>query len=163
MSKVPLYSIRRRRFWRRCRRLSSTSPGSRTSCLVKGRGFRGQAPANVCERARAGAGRFRVWRPGFRGLGFIEGSGEGKGNSNCHGARPVHLIITMIKWIRPSRLSLKNSLWWGGEGRRLPTASDTRSMAVGLIACGTHTSLASIPEATTTSQKCEAVPRSARI
>jgi len=24
----------------------------------------------------------------------------GKGNSNPHGARPVHLIITMIKWIR---------------------------------------------------------------
>jgi len=30
----------------------------------------------------------------------------GKGN----GARPVHLIITMIKWIRTSRLSIKNSL-----------------------------------------------------
>jgi len=24
----------------------------------------------------------------------------GKGNSNTHGARPVHLIITMMKWIR---------------------------------------------------------------
>ena len=34
----------------------------------------------------------------------------GKGNSNCHGARPVHLIITMIKWFRTSRLSIKNSL-----------------------------------------------------
>ena len=34
----------------------------------------------------------------------------GKGNSNSHGARPVHLIITMIKWIRTSRLSVKNSL-----------------------------------------------------
>jgi len=33
----------------------------------------------------------------------------GKGNSNSHGARPVHLIITMIKWIRTSRLSIKNS------------------------------------------------------
>ena len=31
----------------------------------------------------------------------------GKGNSNSHGARPVHLIITMIKWIRTSRLSIK--------------------------------------------------------
>jgi len=30
----------------------------------------------------------------------------GKGNSNSHGARPVHLIIT----IRASRLSMKNSL-----------------------------------------------------
>ena len=27
------------------------------------------------------------------------------------GARPVHLIITMIKWIRTSRLSIKNSLY----------------------------------------------------
>ena len=34
----------------------------------------------------------------------------GKGNSNSHGARPVHLIIKMIKWIRTSRLSIKNSL-----------------------------------------------------
>ena len=32
------------------------------------------------------------------------------GNSNTHGARLVHLIITMIKWIRASRLSIKNSL-----------------------------------------------------
>ena len=31
-------------------------------------------------------------------------------NSNSHGARPVHLIITMIKWIRTSRLSIKNAL-----------------------------------------------------
>ena len=53
----------------------------------------------------------------------------GKGNSNSHGTRPVHLIITMIKWIRTSRLSIKKSLsrrsslasciagfeGWGGE------------------------------------------------
>ena len=32
----------------------------------------------------------------------------GKGNSNSHGARPVHLIITMIKWFGTSRLSIKN-------------------------------------------------------
>jgi len=36
---------------------------------------------------------------------------HGKGNSNSHGARPVHLIITMIKWIRTSSLSIKNSLF----------------------------------------------------
>ena len=34
----------------------------------------------------------------------------GKGNPNSHGARPVHLIITMIKWIWTSRLSTNNSL-----------------------------------------------------
>ena len=27
-----------------------------------------------------------------------------------HGARPVHLILTMVKWIRTGRLSIKNSL-----------------------------------------------------
>jgi len=34
----------------------------------------------------------------------------GKGNSNSRAARQVHLIISMIKWIRTSRLSIKNSL-----------------------------------------------------
>ena len=31
-------------------------------------------------------------------------------NSNSHGARPVHLVITMITWIQTSRLSIKKSL-----------------------------------------------------
>ena len=35
----------------------------------------------------------------------------GKENSNSHGARPIHLIITMIKWIRTSRSSKKLSLY----------------------------------------------------
>ena len=34
----------------------------------------------------------------------------GKGNSNSHSARPVHLIITMIKWIRTSEVFIKNLL-----------------------------------------------------
>ena len=34
----------------------------------------------------------------------------GEVNSNSHGARPVHQIISLIKWIRVSRLSIKNSL-----------------------------------------------------
>ena len=34
----------------------------------------------------------------------------GKGNSNSHGAKPVHAIISMIKWIRTSRLSMNHSL-----------------------------------------------------
>jgi len=41
---------------------------------------------------------------------------SGKGNSNSHGARPVHLIIAMIKWIRTSRLSIKNSLSAQAQG-----------------------------------------------
>jgi len=52
----------------------------------------------------------------------------GKGNSNSHGARPVHPIITKIKWIRTRRLSIKNSLYTcalGGEvsGRRQPASA----------------------------------------
>ena len=35
---------------------------------------------------------------------------EGVSYVNSHGARLVHLITTMIKWIRTSRLSIKNSL-----------------------------------------------------
>ena len=34
----------------------------------------------------------------------------GKENSNSHGARLVHLIITSIYWIRTIRLSIKSSL-----------------------------------------------------
>jgi len=34
-----------------------------------------------------------------------------KGNSNSHGATPVHQLISMIKWIRTSRLSIKNSIF----------------------------------------------------
>ena len=52
-----------------------------------------------------------------------------KGNSNSHGARPVHLIITMKKWIRTSRFSIKNSLsgtyWWRGRRGGTPSAPET--------------------------------------
>ena len=41
----------------------------------------------------------------------------GKGNSNSHGARPVHLISTMIKWIRTSRLSIKKTRSATAAGR----------------------------------------------
>ena len=44
----------------------------------------------------------------------------GKGNSNSHGARPVRPIITMIKWIRTSRLPVKKNflspIWGDGVG-----------------------------------------------
>ena len=36
-----------------------------------------------------------------------------KGNSDSNSARPVHLIITMIKRIRTRRLSIKKSLYAG--------------------------------------------------
>ena len=46
----------------------------------------------------------------------------GKGNSNFHGATPVHSMISMIQWIRTGRLSIKNSLYAGDEdfGPRRP-------------------------------------------
>ena len=67
-------------------------------------------------------------------MGYIQGNGKdafvdgvtaanrkveirlpGKGNSNFDGARPAHQIITMIKWIRTSRLSIKKSPSYRGE------------------------------------------------
>ena len=50
------------------------------------------------------------------GLGFsrkVDARLPGKGNSNSRGARPVHLTIMMIKWIRNSRLLIKNSFFLG--------------------------------------------------
>ena len=35
----------------------------------------------------------------------------GQGNSNLHGARLVHLIITMMRWFRTRRLSSKECLF----------------------------------------------------
>ena len=43
-------------------------------------------------------------------LGEVDVRLPGKVDSNSHGARPVHLIITIIKWTRTSRLSINNSL-----------------------------------------------------
>ena len=45
-----------------------------------------------------------------------------KWNSNSHGARPVHQIITMIKWIRTSKLSAKNCLSWAQNKDETPKA-----------------------------------------
>ena len=42
-------------------------------------------------------------------------------DQNCHGARPVHLIIMMIKWIRTSRLSIQKSLSGGLLATQAPS------------------------------------------
>ena len=39
----------------------------------------------------------------FRAGVYLDVRLPGEGNPNSFGARPVHLIITMIKWIRTSR------------------------------------------------------------
>jgi len=51
-----------------------------------------------------------VVTPDIDGFRKVDVRPPGKGNSNSHGARPVHLIITMIKAIRTSRLSIKKTL-----------------------------------------------------
>ena len=56
----------------------------------------------------------------------------GKGNSNSHGARPVHLIITIMKWIWTSRLSIKNSL----SDSHLANPPLSRRRGRGLVAGG---------------------------
>jgi len=55
-------------------------------------------------------GRDSAMRKGVRAYRKVDVRLPGKNNSNSHGARPVHLVISMIKWIRTSRLSIKNSL-----------------------------------------------------
>jgi len=50
----------------------------------------------------------------------------GKGNSNPHSARPVHLIITMMKWIRTNTLSTKISLSLYPEPNPKPARSVSR-------------------------------------
>ena len=48
-----------------------------------------------------------------------------KRKSKSRGARPVHKIISIIRWIRTSRLSIKNSLveaWGTPRERALPKA-----------------------------------------
>ena len=44
------------------------------------------------------------------------------GGENSHGARPVHQIIALIKWIRTSRLSIKISV--SLQGQQLASRSD---------------------------------------
>jgi len=71
----------------------------------------------------------QVWRgAGDLGHGKVDIRLPGKGNSNSHGARPVHRIITMIKWFRNSRLSIKNSLSGAREVGFLPHLLLRRSL-----------------------------------
>ena len=78
---------------------------------VSGFGFRVSGFKFLGFRLRASGFRasgFRVSDFGFRVSGF--GLPGLDGNANSHGARPVHRIITMPKWIRSGRLSIQNSL-----------------------------------------------------
>ena len=70
--------------------------------MVKGR------PAVPAPESRVRGFGVRVCR--CRGSRKVDVRLPGKGNSNFHGARPVHLIITMIEWIENSRLSMNDCL-----------------------------------------------------
>jgi len=59
-------------------------------------------------------------RGAWRGTRKVDARLPGKRNSNSHEARPVHQIITMIKWIRTSRLSITLR---GGTSRTSPAPS----------------------------------------
>ena len=68
---------------------------------VQGSGFGvGRVPGSRCRLSMRGGGRTRK----------VDIRLPGKGNSNSHGARPVHQIFSMMKWIQTNRLSPKNSL-----------------------------------------------------
>ena len=69
---------------------------------------------------------------------------QSESERNRDGARPVPLIITMIKWIRTSRLSMKNSLFENGEADpesvyRTLALSLSRSLSLSLSLTHTHT------------------------
>ena len=71
------------------------------TCRRWGLVFRGQLESRSWSLALGH--QFGSGCPPREAQGYLE-----KGNS--HGTRPVHLIITMIEWIRTSRLTMKNSL-----------------------------------------------------
>ena len=64
-----------------------------------------------CRAKEVGRVEPHVWRGVREGFRKVDVRLPGKGNPNSHGARPVHLIITIVKCIRTSRLSIKNSLY----------------------------------------------------
>ena len=72
-------------------------------------GWQTNGPSNSRQCAGGPSTRHpgRVWE-GPRKVGVRR---TGIANSTSHGARPVHLIISMIKWIRTSRLTIQNSLY----------------------------------------------------
>ena len=63
-----------------------------------------------------------------------------KGNSNCHSTRPVHQIISKMKWIRTSRLSIKTSLSHSATRSICKDDShDGKTLDMDLLPCGNPT------------------------
>ena len=57
----------------------------------------------------------------------VDVSSPGKGNSNFHGSRLVHQIVSMMKWTRSSRLSIQNSLPFLCAWKRTEEDSEVRN------------------------------------
>ena len=84
----------------------------------------------------------------------------GQRNANSHGARPVHQIISMITWIRTSKLSIKIS-FSAGDHPVVGAARLGRRIFHGHVLPGPRNS--SLEYKSTTSQKFKVVPRRARM
>jgi len=74
---------------------------------------RAGGPEGICTQVSTFQGKVNFART-------VDISLPGKGNSNSNGTRPVHQIISMITWIRTSRLSTKNSLDFASLGTAYP-------------------------------------------
>ena len=81
--------------------------------------------SNFSKEAAANA---QVLPLGVWGLRKVDIRLPGKRNPNSHSARPVHQIISMMKWIRTSGLAVKNSLssflGFGVWGLGYPSSGD---------------------------------------
>ena len=107
----------RARIWPRLshtRHIRSTATPQARDVVWRCRWVCGRRGPSEKERERADSTRPSRYMPPYSGL--YMGSGRKvdvrlpeKGNSSSQGARPVHLIITVMRRIRTSRLSIKNS------------------------------------------------------
>ena len=82
------------------------------------------APSTASTRLHVG-----VWGSGR--IGKVDTRRPGKENSNFYGARPVRQIISMIKWIQTSWLSIKNSLSLGRGGESVGFGVEREGEEVG--------------------------------
>ena len=93
------------------------------------RGFRLQVSGfGVTRKPRCRRGSCSLSIAEEPAIGKVDIRLPGKENSNSHGARPVHQIISIILWFRTSRLPIKNSL-------SLPIAGEP---AIGMRGSGSY-------------------------
>ena len=88
-------------------------PGSladRPGMLLLLGGLEGNSDRNSARNSTSSSPADNVCTRNVEGTRKVDRRLPGKGNSNPDGARPVRPIITMVKWIRASRLPIKNSI-----------------------------------------------------